>query len=136
MKKIIYPTIILAILMLTASDIIACSCGQPSQKGAFKDSATVFIGKIEEITEKEGIKFQVLRAWKGVEKDSVITLGAFDIEGCDYDFEWVKGKEFLIYAQLLEGKLFLMVDCSRNRAVGDEEAREDIKNMDKIAKDN
>ncbi len=116
MKKITCAAVIFLFLTFTATEAYSCSCREVTQREEFDRSGAVFIGKYVGGPESGGrVKFKVEKSWKGAEAGEVVALFYWELEGCDYDLNLLKGKKYLIYAVPSEKGLFISVDCGRSR---------------------
>lgn len=116
----------LALLVLAASDALACSCAGPSAPDrAYADATVVFEGKVlsiddqytalrkawddvsmrlgrdpdwQEFERTHGFKvtFEVTKAWKGALKKRFVLYTGRGGGDCGFPFE--KGKEYVVYA--------------------------------------
>jgi hypothetical protein len=107
MKKIFL--IAASVLVLNSHPASACSCLPTTPQQSFKNSGTVFAGRVIDVVDPSerrpevsrpllGFKviFEVSQVWKGkVEKQQVV-LTSSSSASCGYSFE--KGKEYLVYA--------------------------------------
>lgn len=134
MKVILFATFVFLFLVFSPSNAYACSCGEVTQQEEFERAESVFIGKFTKRLENGRVELKITKSWKGVKAGEIISLFLVDIIGCDYDIKLVRNKKYLIYAvrsvSFSEG-LFISLDCGRSRAT--KHAKEDIKNMDKVA---
>ena len=133
MKKSILAAAVLMLFAFSAPKAYSCSCAEVTQLSEFKRSESVFIGKFIKPT-KNGAKFKITKSWKGAKAGKTIELEYIDLDGCNYDFKFVSGKNYLIYGvrSKADQRLYISLDCGRSNPV--ERAQEDIKNMDEIAK--
>ena len=138
MKKPFYGLFVFLILAFAASNAYSCSCGENTQRQEFKRSKFVFIGKFIKYggDEQTGtlVELKITKSWKGGQAGRNITLNYADLDGCDYDLNFMPGKQYLIYAVQSSDKkyTFVSVDCGRSRPI--EDAINDIKKMDKVAR--
>jgi hypothetical protein len=132
MKQLFYGIFIFLILIVAASDVYSCSCKKYSQFKEFNRAKYVFIGNFVKTSENR-VVLKVVKSWKGVKAGQRVSLSYVDLDGCDYDLNFVPGKEYLIYAvkSKSDGDLFISVDCGGSKAV--EDAAADLKNINKIA---
>ena len=133
MKRLFYGICIFLILVFASPDAYSCSCSKYSQRKEYKRAKSVFIGSFVKATENQ-VELKVIKSWKGVKAGRSISLTYVDLNGCDYDLNFVAGKEYLIYAvrSKSDGDLFISVDCGGSKSV--EDAKADLKNIDRIAK--
>lgn len=134
MKNTIFLILAALVVAFTAEDVVACSCTEPSQLDTFKEAKVVVVGRFLETNSDYEHKFKVIKAWKGAKKGQTVWINIFDLSGCNYDFDLVKGKEFLLYALPNNGsplfpnsKLPIVYDCNRSYEIKD--AADDIKKM-------
>jgi len=132
MKRLHYSLLMLLFLFMATVNAYSCDCAESRQNKEFKRSAAVFVGEF--IRENEfGVELKVTKVWKGATAEQIILLEYIDIAGCDYDLRFISGNKYLIYAvEVGRGKLVISVDCGRSRAI--EDAKADLKKMDKLAK--
>lgn len=137
MKKVFLSVFVLMLLAFSYQNAYSCSCSSPTQKEEFERSEIVFIGKYLRQTE-DGVELEVIKSWKGTKKGKVIKLFYFELDGCDYDMNFLAGREYLIYAvkpiKYTDWIKYpaISIDCGRSKSI--EDAKTDIKNMGKIAK--
>jgi hypothetical protein len=129
--------ILLAVLLLSIGsyEIWGCSCvPEKSVKKAFKAAATVFKGKVVEITKIEGessiyrVKFNVDLSWKYLTEKEVTIETSQQTSLCDYSF--TVGEEYLVYAKFDSNKTFKVSVCSRTNPI--KSAQEDLKFLKKL----
>jgi hypothetical protein len=98
-----------SLLVLNSYPASACSCLPTTPQQSFKNSGTVFAGRVIDVVDESesrpevsrpllGFKviFEVSNVWKGkVEKQQVV-LTSGSSASCGYSFE--KGKDYLVYA--------------------------------------
>ena len=135
MKNTIFLILAALAVAFTAENVVACSCTEPSQLDTFKEAKVVVVGRFLETNSDYEHKFKVIKAWKGAKKGQTVWINIFDLLGCDYDFDLVKGKKFLLYALPNNGSLYrnglpIVYDCSRSYEI--KAAVGDIKNMRSI----
>jgi hypothetical protein len=113
MKKIFF--IATSLLVLAANAANACSCLRTTPQESFKNSSTVFAGKVIDIVEQkpvdeqssrnpddssfaEGFKviFEVSKVWKGQSNRQLVVMTSGNSASCGYSFQ--KGQEYLVYA--------------------------------------
>ncbi|MEP6902271.1 MAG: hypothetical protein ABJA66_11005, partial [Actinomycetota bacterium] len=100
MKKILFSTFIFCFLILSASEVFACTCDLPvgkqspkkQIKKAYKESMAVFYGEVIEITLKPEnfyvtVKFKVEKSWKNQSDSEVIIQTGQGGGDCGYKFE-------------------------------------------------
>ena len=132
MKRITFAAFMFLFLTLRATEAYSCSCREVTQREEFDRAGVVFVGKYLGVSESGGrVDFKVEKSWKGAKAGEVLSLIYWELEGCDYDLNPVKGKKYLIYAVPSEKGLFISVDCGRSRAV--KHGRADIKKMNQVA---
>lgn len=143
MNTILYTISIFLFLAFASSYAYSCSCAAPTQTEAFKASESIFIGKFVRRTDPKSessieskIELKIKKSWKGAKAGKIISLQFFELAGCNYDIEFVRGEKYLIYAYRTASDRILRfdVDCGRSRALKD--SGDDIKNMKKVAKSN
>jgi hypothetical protein len=103
-----------------------CLIPAKSVKVALKQSAAVFVGEVREVNSGGTYieaRFRVERSWKGVEGEAVSVLADRTAESPHYDV----GQKYLVFAGVLEGKLFTGM-CSRTKRV--EYAQEDLQQLE------
>lgn len=128
MKTTISVVFVFLFFTFFSSNAFACTCGGITQGEEFRRSESVFVGKFIRQTET-GVELKIIKSWKGAKAGKIITLSYFELDGCDYDLNFVRGKKYLICAvRSAELGLFVSADCGRSRGV------EDIKNMSNVAK--
>lgn len=132
MKKAIVLTFAVFVLVLSATDIFACSCLQPSSvEETFKTSFAVFSGEVIKVSETDdGIKakIRVEKTWKG-NLPKVITIRSRVM--CLFNF--IKGKKYLIYAGGKSNKTLAAHLCSRTEIFS--KAAEDVAALDKLKRE-
>lgn len=141
MNKVIFSIILLTFLLAsTASNTFACSCFQPENitieqqvKAAYKNSSSVFVGKVVEITEKSDahsvvVKFKVEKSWNKKFLNEIVISTANDTAVCGYEF--AVGKKYLVYANGESNNLTTNI-CTRTAPV---ESSKDTAFLNKIKK--
>lgn len=141
MNKVIFPIIFSTFLIaLTASDIFACSCFAPENitieqqvKAAYKNSSSIFVGKVAEIIENHDahsvvVKFEVEKSWNKNFLNEITISTANDTAVCGYEF--AVGKKYLVYANGESNNLTTNI-CTRTAPV---ESSEDTAFLNKIKK--
>lgn len=108
----------------------ACSCLEPTDESkaeALKNASVIFYGKVISIDNsseekpfpKIKVKFHVLRAWKGVEKNEIVVTTPSATSACGYNF--VKNETYTVYANgnppNTVSCLMMLVDEKRVREV-------------------
>ncbi|HEX8249652.1 MAG TPA: hypothetical protein VF599_15855 [Pyrinomonadaceae bacterium] len=99
-------TAAILILFFSYNLALACSCQSPNdaaKDAAVRSSPVIFQGKVVSInrgwfsqsTDVE-VKFQVLRAWKGVETNEVIVKTSAHSSACGYSFK--EDSTYTVYA--------------------------------------
>jgi hypothetical protein len=125
-----YLTPLLIAAIISASSVpsaLACSClPPPPPKEAMEKSTAVFSGKVtkielDEAKHRRTVTIEVDRAWKGMDKKTVVITTASDGAMCGYGFQ--KDKSYLVYAHGEDGKLSTNI-CTRTRGI--EQAKADI----------
>ena len=111
-----FGSVILIFLMLglwqgaTPRGAYACSCAEPPEpRDALERSSTVFSGMVVDVSTegaegsamRRAVKFDVISAWKGVDKAQMTVYTAMDSAACGIDFE--VGKRYLVYTYDSEG---------------------------------
>lgn len=117
----------------------SCSCDYPSQRSAFRNAETVFVGEVVEFKALEGretnedliwfpyqVTFKVEKQWKGKRQAQIIARTDLNIGPCS-GFEMSVGERFLIYAERKSGQLTFWRGCSRNARA--ENAKGEIKRL-------
>lgn len=113
----------------TANTTVRCLNEPRSVKLALKKSAAVFVGEVLQVRNGRNYhyleaRFRVESSWKGVEAEevSVFTESESVAESPHYRV----GQNYLVFAGMLDGKLFTGV-CSRTKKV--EYASEDLQQL-------
>jgi len=127
------PTILLcAAASLWTAPALACKCMPQSPADSLAQAVAVFEGQVVELRDGEpekggpaadrAVKLAVVRAWKGVESETVDLLTPSDGAACGYNF--TRGASYLVYASADSSGL-RVVSCSRTRPIS--EAGEDLR---------
>jgi hypothetical protein len=133
-RRWIAPLIIVIVGSLwfaSSTCVFACSCVPPQapQEEAARSDA-VFSGKVTQQTPNanlvEGtqslkVAFEVGQVWKGSVPQQILLATSDSSASCGYTFE--NGKEYLVYANTVEGQLSVSL-CSRTQLLAD--AQEDV----------
>ena len=137
MKTLFHVAIVTGVLVLCASRVHACSCGEPSQREKFRKADVVFLGEIVEfhflnpiLKNSElarSVNFDVKRQWKGSKQKQINVLLTFDIPGMCNDMPLAVGKRYLMYAYREKEGLISVTDCGPNLL--ESEASDDVKNL-------
>jgi hypothetical protein len=116
---------------LWAVPALACKCMPQSPADSLAQAVAVFEGKVLELREpgpeqtgptaQRTVKLGVVRAWKGIESETVDVLTPSDGAACGYTF--AQGGSYLVYASADSGGLHV-ISCSRTRPIP--EAGEDL----------
>jgi hypothetical protein len=108
MKKLIVSAAVIAFLILSTSDVFACSCivdneNETSEskkvKAWYKEAIAVFYGEVTEVTRQEDsvkVKFMINRSWKGPALPEMMIRTAQNSAMCGFNFE--VGKTYIVYA--------------------------------------
>lgn len=98
------------ILSLAPTASMACKCVESTPEEAFKNHDAVFQGTVLQIEEKKRaeetvvvVLLEVSNTWKGVVNTQVLIETS--VGSCMYS-GFVKGKEYVIYANQVEGTLY------------------------------
>ena len=115
------------LLCLSAREVYACSCADPSVREKFRAADAVFVGKVLEMTPYGPtedfplaiylVRFGVERRWKGSVGREVTAVADFDMPNMCGDLKLAVGETFLIYAPREKGRLRVLTDCGPNRNV-------------------
>ena len=101
--KLSLPFIIL--LLLSSESVFACSCVISTPAEDFRTADAVFYGKVIDIDDQFGVRFQVGKSWKLVEaQEAIVYTGDPAKEGCAYGFR--KSESYIVYASMQSGKLY------------------------------
>lgn len=124
-RTLLLSAVALGVAALAAPRAQACSCTQPPPPTeALAGAAAVFEGSFVGGTAGSGptifnslVQFQVLRAWKGVRADSVVTIATpkGDSAGCGFGSIEARST-WLVYAHEVEGALTMSI-CSRTQPI-------------------
>lgn len=139
MNKTIFSIFFLAsIIIVTASDVFACSCFVPEGipiakqvKDAYTKSSSVFVGQVVEVIKKPDnnlIKFRVEKSWNNKFQKEVTVSTPSNSAMCGYEFQ--VGKKYLVYASGENGNLSTYL-CTRTAPAG---ANKDVALLNKIKK--
>jgi hypothetical protein len=116
MKKLTLPVSLFFFLTLSVSNTHACSCGDISQREAYRKSHAIFIGQFVEYGEtpknKDApfpIKFKVEKMWKG-KRQAEIVIHTYDLARSVCSEGFIPGKKYLVYAY--GDKLLANLTCS------------------------
>jgi hypothetical protein len=111
------------------TDVLACSCADPSAREKFRHADAVFLGKVVELTPfgptedfplaMYVVRFEVERRWKGARGREVEAVADFDQPGFCGDLNLTVGEKYLIYAPRQKGRLRVHTDCGPNRHARD-----------------
>ncbi len=123
MKRIIFLSFSVILLLFTQIDALACSCVslgstlEQDVKANLKRAKAVFTGEIVEITknpENNGFitKIKVKESWKDYSPKEITLIG--DGSSCEYHF--TVGKKYLVYAYEWNQKL-TTDECIGNREI-------------------
>lgn len=145
-KSWLLVSLTLAMLSITATEGIACSCREKSSVcNAFGDAKAVFIGKVVEGSSVErmsdmvnaGTKdltftFEVTRGFVGAKADQTVQVHTgFGFGDCGFPFE--KGEEYIVYAyQDGDSKVLSTGICTRTTHIS--RAEEDISGLETLFK--
>ncbi|MFH1433116.1 MAG: hypothetical protein ABIG84_07930 [archaeon] len=125
-----------AILLINASSVFACSCVDPyPPQESLEISTAVFAGKVISIdylpagiiisgADPVKITFEVSRVWKGPEYKNLIITTVRSSATCGYTFELET--EYLVYADGKENDLTTTI-CSRTKPITG--AKEDLEQL-------
>lgn len=119
--------LIVAVLALPAPPVLACSCPPPPPpKEAMEKSTAVFSGKVlkvevDEAKHQRTVTIEVERAWKGMDRKTVVITTGSNDGICGYNFQ--KDRSYLVYADGEDGKLSTNI-CTRTKGI--EQAKMDI----------
>ncbi|CAN5329132.1 hypothetical protein BH18ACI2_BH18ACI2_23050 [soil metagenome] len=96
---------IIALNILIATDVFACTCALSTLTEDFQTADAVFFGKVIHIDEQFGARFHVEKSWKLVDANEVIVY-TDDPEkhGCAYRFQ--KDESYIVYAGIFQDKLY------------------------------
>jgi hypothetical protein len=114
----------LVTISLSGSRAEACSCAPPPPPAdALAYSTAVFEGYVLDFSTDQqhlrtSVRFQVLRAWKGVHADSVVVVETAS-EGSACGIEVQSHTDMLVYATTVDGHLSMAL-CSRTHASADD----------------
>jgi hypothetical protein len=139
MNKTIFSILFLAsIIVMTASDVFACSCFTPEGipiekqvKDAYTKSSSVFVGQVVEVIKKPEtnlIKFRVEKSWSNKFQKEITISTPGNSAMCGYEFQ--VGKKYLVYANGENDKLSTYL-CTRTASAT---ANKDIALLNKIKK--
>lgn len=113
-------------LCLGSTRARACDCPVQSLADALASSAAVFEGKVTRIASAgEGasaslsVELLVVRAWKGVESETITVSTPTDAAACGFAF--TPNESYLVYAAL-NGDALRVDRCGRTRPAADAEA--------------
>ncbi len=136
MKYTGFIALIFLLYIFAPISTYGCSCSPPPQIEEFKKAGSVIIARFIKSTGNVA-KFKVVKSWKGVKANKIIYLNVFILD-CGLKIDLVKGNKFLLYVPTRDEKSLdenpyprLWFVCGNSDSI--EGAREDIKNMDKIA---
>jgi hypothetical protein len=132
MKQLLYGIFIFLISAGATSEAYSCSCSKYSQRKEYKRAESVFIGSFVKAS-ADRVELKIIKSWKGLKAGQTVSPSYSDLVGCDYDLNFVAGKEYLIYAvrSKSDGDLFISVDCGGSKAV--EDAGADLAKMNRGA---
>jgi hypothetical protein len=133
-------------LLAFPAEVFSCSCAPPREdvetdiKVSVGRADVVFLGKAEKVvriaTSKEIIKkegydpeidettFEVLKSWKGVSSDRIVTRISIVCCLCGYHFE--AGKTYLVYATMGDDGAISTSICHRTQPLTSEQISESI----------
>lgn len=126
---VVFITLLLSSCSRTEEVGKHCQCAATeSPQQALRSYNAVFTGKVTS-THKINwydykAHFKVEKAWKGVDWENVTVHSTTFLTSCGYVFE--KGKEYLVYAYLNDGILYVH-RCSRTKLLKD--AAEDFEGL-------
>jgi hypothetical protein len=123
--------LLVALLIGPAVDsTLACSCPPPpAVKVALEQSSAVFSGKVlkvevDEAKHQRTVTIEVVRAWKGMEKKTVVITTGSNDGICGYNFQ--KDMSYLVYANGEVGTLSTNI-CTRTKGI--EQAKADLEEL-------
>ena len=141
MKKFIFPFLVfVSILIVSASDVFACSCLSTSDASlktqvteAYKKSSNVFSGEVIEINKGADaftakVKFKIDKSWKQKLSGELTITTATDSALCGYFFE--VGKKYVVYTYGENSKLRTDI-CTRTALL---KSSKDVAVLNKIKK--
>ena len=133
-------------LLAFPAEVFSCSCAPPGEdvetdiKVSLGRADVVFLGKAEkvvrvatpkEIIKKEGYDpeidettFKVLKSWKGVSSDRIVSRISTVCCMCGYHFE--AGKTYLVYASMRDGGTISTSICNRTQPLTSEQIGQSI----------
>jgi hypothetical protein len=120
-----------ALVWLWTAPALACKCMPLAPAESLEQAVAVFEGRVEEMVappvEQTGpmaqrrVRLRAVRAWKGVESETVEVMTATESAACGYTF--TLHRSYLVYASAADGQL-RVTSCSRTRDMA--EAGEDL----------
>ena len=133
-------------LLAFPAEVFSCSCAPPREdvetdiKVSVGRADVVFLGKAEkvvrvatpkEIIKKEGYNpeidettFEVLKSWKGVSSNRIVSRISIVCCLCGYQFE--AGKTYLVYASMEDDGTISTSICNRTQPLTSEEINQSI----------
>jgi hypothetical protein len=123
--RLFFQTVVIsfAIVLLSASGVLGCSCETPTQRSAYKKARAVFVGQVLNVkttssyTQKTldypyAVTFHVEQSWKGVRGDSITILARAPFFQCP-GFTFREGARYLVYAY--GDDLLVDVSCTQTK---------------------
>jgi len=129
MKKATIFLFAVAIFLVSPQTSFACSCGPSTVAEALKRANAVFIGRVIAI-ESDGVKFKVVKYWKGADASIIKVYVRHLGSSCDPGIR--KGRRFIVYAYPGGHRIPLLASyCGRTRVL--EQADEDVRELNESA---